>query len=361
MAIDDSLDDLICNLKQNMSDTFVKIVDLQETLEGYAQNPHQHQIQDVINLQNILDGKANNTLVTTNTNGLMSAADKTKLNNIEAGANKIIIDSALSSSSTNPIQNKVINTALGNKVDKVSGKALSSNDFTSALKTKLDGIETQANKTIVDSYLSLSSANPVQNKVVANALSTKASTNVATTSANGLMSAADKVKLNSVNTAIDASLSTTSTNPVQNKIITNALNGKASTSVASTSANGLMSAADKTKLNNIAEGATKNKRVLGLLLTCPNDSNNAGLITIKKGTDLKFQIYESASGDWRSDAYFPPNMKIGFVLNNTVYSRTNGSTMTINLSPGLYPLYVYCHGSGNFCPVYRTVILKVIN
>lgn len=37
--------------------------------------------------------------------------------------------------------------ALGNKVDKVSGKGLSTNDFTAALKTKLDGIFAAATKT----------------------------------------------------------------------------------------------------------------------------------------------------------------------------------------------------------------------
>ena len=37
-----------------------------------------------------------------------------------------------------------LNTALGDKVDKVTGKGLSANDFTSTLKTKLDGIEAGA-------------------------------------------------------------------------------------------------------------------------------------------------------------------------------------------------------------------------
>lgn len=47
--------------------------------------------------------------------GLMSASDKAKLDDIEEGANKITVDSALSSTSTNPVQNKVINTALAGK------------------------------------------------------------------------------------------------------------------------------------------------------------------------------------------------------------------------------------------------------
>lgn len=43
------------------------------------------------------------------------------------------------------------------KVDKVEGKGLSSNDFTNAYKTKLDGIVAQANKTIVDNSLTSTS------------------------------------------------------------------------------------------------------------------------------------------------------------------------------------------------------------
>ena len=60
----------------------------------------------------------------------------------------------------------VIAEQLANKVDKVSGKGLSTNDFTNDDKAKLDGIEDGANKTIVDSSLSSNSTNPVQNKVV---------------------------------------------------------------------------------------------------------------------------------------------------------------------------------------------------
>ena len=51
---------------------------------------------------------------------------------------------------------------------------------------------------------------------------------------------------------VDSALSLTSTNPVENKVITAALAGKASTATATQSAAGLMSAADKTKLDNLA-------------------------------------------------------------------------------------------------------------
>lgn len=43
------------------------------------------------------------------------------------------------------------------KVDKVEGKELSSNDFTDAYKSKLDGIAAQANKTTVENSLTSTS------------------------------------------------------------------------------------------------------------------------------------------------------------------------------------------------------------
>ena len=47
-----------------------------------------------------------------------------------------------------------------------SGKGLSTNDYTTEEKEKLAGIEDGANKTIVDAALSSTSTNPVQNKVI---------------------------------------------------------------------------------------------------------------------------------------------------------------------------------------------------
>ena len=77
------------------------------------------------NLKDMVPGVAS-----TSTAGLMSASDKTKLDGIATGANKTIVDSALSSSSTNPVQNKAINTALGKKL------SLSGGTMTGALTTK---------------------------------------------------------------------------------------------------------------------------------------------------------------------------------------------------------------------------------
>ena len=86
----------------------------------------------------------------------------------------------------------VLKEMLDGKVDKVSGKGLSTNDFTEAYKTKLDGIAAEANKITVDSALSGTSTNPVQNKVIAERIGT-IETNVsaaATTAENASASAA---------------------------------------------------------------------------------------------------------------------------------------------------------------------------
>ena len=52
---------------------------------------------------------------TQSAHGLMTAADKKKLDGIAAGATKVAVDSALSATSTNPVQNKVVQAALDSK------------------------------------------------------------------------------------------------------------------------------------------------------------------------------------------------------------------------------------------------------
>ena len=130
-----------------------------------------------------------------------------KLENIDDGANKTVVDSSLSSSSKNPVQNKVVNSALNGK-----SNTNHTHDIAS-LPDETDMLGHMEN----DFYT---------------ALDTKANKTTATTSANGLMSKEDKSKLDGIateanKTVVDSSLSSSSTNPVQNKIVTDALNGKA--------------------------------------------------------------------------------------------------------------------------------------
>lgn len=80
-----------------------------------------------------LDEKASKDVATQSTNGLMSAADKVKLDGVEAGANKTIVDAALDAASENPVQNKAVKAALGGKLDKTGGTLTGNLRVTGAL------------------------------------------------------------------------------------------------------------------------------------------------------------------------------------------------------------------------------------
>lgn len=85
---------------------------------------------------------------------------------IAADAEPITIDSEIDSTSENPVQNKVIATALNNKVDKISGKGLSTNDYTTAEKNKLSGIESGAEENIIESIKVNGTAQTITSKEV---------------------------------------------------------------------------------------------------------------------------------------------------------------------------------------------------
>ena len=89
---------------------------------------------------------------------------------ISATDTKYTIDSTLSSTSTNPVQNKVVYTALAGKQDKLTaGTGISINGNTISCTVSGGGGGTVT----VDSALSGTSTNPVQNKVIYTALSGK--------------------------------------------------------------------------------------------------------------------------------------------------------------------------------------------
>ena len=114
----------------------------------------------------------------------------------------VTVDSELSTTSENPVQNKVIKAALDNIPSITVDDALSTTSENpvqnKVIKAALDNIPSIT----VDDSLSTTSENPVQNKVIKAALD------------------------NIPGVTVDDSLSTTSENPVQNKVITNALADK---------------------------------------------------------------------------------------------------------------------------------------
>lgn len=90
-------------------------------------------------LQNKSDSNHTHTTATVSVNGFLSKEDKSKLDGIATKANKTIVDSSLSSSSTNPVQNKVVNSALNGKANSSHSHSISNiTNLQSALDGKSD-------------------------------------------------------------------------------------------------------------------------------------------------------------------------------------------------------------------------------
>ena len=120
------------------------------------------------------------SLTTTDKSDLVSAIN-------EVNAKEVTVDSELSGVSENPVQNKAINARFDGLDQTVAG-------ISGRLSTAETALEGKANTADVNTALA-SKANSAD---VQTALAGKASTDVATQSANGLMSAQDKSRLDAI-------------------------------------------------------------------------------------------------------------------------------------------------------------------
>lgn len=88
-----------------------------------------------------ISGKANvnhsHDSASSSANGFLSKEDKSKLDGIATEANKTVVDSSLSSSSTNPVQNKIVTNALNGKANSSHSHSISNiTNLQSALDSK---------------------------------------------------------------------------------------------------------------------------------------------------------------------------------------------------------------------------------
>ena len=147
----------------------------------------------------------------------------------------VTIDSTLTSTGTNPVQGKVVYSALAGKVDSVSGKGLSTEDFTTDFKTKLTSIA--------------SGAQPNQNayKTVAVKASAAATTSTAVNAnvaeATLTFIAGSNITLTGNNTSRTITIDATDT----------------TYAAATTTADGLMTSTMVSKLSGITAGAQPNQ------------------------------------------------------------------------------------------------------
>lgn len=142
--------ELQVNLKEWLKKLVYMKTEVDTKLSSKANTNHTHDIASLPDETDMLghmendfytalDTKANKTTATTSANGLMSKEDKSKLDDIATEANKTIVDSSLSSSSTNPVQNKVVNNALNKKANSSHSHSISNiTNLQSTLDSKSD-------------------------------------------------------------------------------------------------------------------------------------------------------------------------------------------------------------------------------
>lgn len=225
------------------------------------------------------------------------------------------------------------NAILGKQDALVSGTNIKTINNTSILGS--GNIEIQGGSSVtVDSSLSTTSTNPVQNKVITSALNGKQATLVGSGTGQNIKTINNQNILGSGNidagslVTIDSSLSTTSTNPVQNKVINTALGGKQDTiSDLSTIRSG--AAAGATAVQPSALSAKQDVLVSGTNIKTINNQSILG----SGNMDIE-------GGGVGFDSITTPSTPDGTMI----ITLTNGDTITMDLNHQhpQYPKYVYC-------------------
>lgn len=201
-----------------------------------------------------LNSKADKTNATKSVAGLMSAADKAKLDGIAEGATKITVDSELSSGSTNPVMNGTVTVALSGKAGQADlAKKLDKTGGTITGNLKVDGdfepvnglttsggvyAQTVSTPVLVlhdngtagaNASINVSGAGAVEVTVPDGDKRAKARLKIGTPTEDDDATTKEYVDSKSMaggGVIVDTDLSSTSTNPVQNKVVKSALDDK---------------------------------------------------------------------------------------------------------------------------------------
>jgi len=178
-----------------------------EVADPPAQDVYTQIIESLSDLQTDVQGLSDavedigdiSLLTTTAKTDLVSAINEVN----EHGGASVTVDSELSTTSTNPVQNKVVTSAVQSKADTATVSALS--DAVQDLDGDVQGLQTAvqakadtATVTALSGTVSGLQTTKADKSYVDTGLAGKASTATATASTDGLMSSSDKSKLDAV-------------------------------------------------------------------------------------------------------------------------------------------------------------------
>lgn len=188
---------------------------------------------------------------TTSLAGLLTSADKTKLDGIAAGAQ---VNVATNLGYTTAASTGTVTSSTGTNATLPAATTSLAGLLTGADKTKLDGIQAGAQ---VNVATNLAYTTGASTGTVTSSTGTNATIPAATTSVAGLLTSSDKSKLDGIAAGAQVNVATNLSNtPAASTLTVNSSTGNNTTlPAATTSAAGVMTSADKSKLNGIASGA----------------------------------------------------------------------------------------------------------
>ena len=193
-----------------------------------------------------------------------------------------------------------LSSTVDNKVDKVTGKGLSTEDFTTAFKDKLDGIESEANKTVVDSALSSTSENPLQNKAINTALDGKApKSHASSASTYGLGTTSNYGHVKTVNGLTQSSHQNgTALSAYQGKVLKDAIDTKANSSDVPTKTSELTNDSGFLTAHQDITGKEDKSNKANSWGSTPNDTRYPTEKLVKDSLDAKLNSSDAFSGSW---------------------------------------------------------------
>ena len=190
-----------------------KFTDTTYTLVKDATNKKIQLMSGETLISEVDDNNTTYEVSTISNSGLLSAEDKTKLDTIETGATKTVIDSELSDSSTNAVQNKVVKNAFDNLSTVATSGSYNDLKDTPNITTYSQATSSTAGlikvSSVNSSAVTVNSESttsgryyPIElnkdGKAIVNVPWKNTTYNAATTSTNGLMSSTDKTNLDNL-------------------------------------------------------------------------------------------------------------------------------------------------------------------